>query len=63
MRRLIDLNRGAVFEDTRGVVGSAPYKLGDQRKQVISEQGGLIQGRKQVNCEQEREQVNRGANR
>ena len=33
MRRLVDLNRGAVFEDTTGLVGSAPYKLGDQVRQ------------------------------
>ena len=34
MKRLVDLNRGAVFEDTRGIVGSAPYRLGEQRRQV-----------------------------
>ena len=33
MKRLIDLNRGALFEDTTGLVGSAPFKLGDQRRQ------------------------------
>ncbi len=34
MKRLIDLNSGSLFEDTRGMVGSAPYKLGEQRRQV-----------------------------
>ena len=33
MRRLVDLNRGAVFKDTTGLVGSAPFKLGDQVRQ------------------------------
>ena len=33
MKRLVDLNRGALFEDTTGLVGSAPFKLGDQRRQ------------------------------
>ena len=33
MKRLIDLNRGALFEDTTGLVGSAPFKLGDQKRQ------------------------------
>jgi hypothetical protein len=35
MKRLIDLNSGSLFEDTRGMVGSAPYKLGEQRRQVF----------------------------
>jgi len=35
MKRLIDLNSGSLFEDTRGMVGSAPYKLGEQRRQVL----------------------------
>ena len=30
MKRLVDLNHGALFEDTSGLVGSAPFKLGDQ---------------------------------
>ena len=33
MKRLVDLNRGALFEDTSGLVGSAPFKLGDGRRQ------------------------------
>ena len=33
MKRLVDLNRGALFEDTTGMVGSAPFKLGDQKRQ------------------------------
>ena len=33
MRRLVDLNRGAIFKDTGGLVGSAPFKLGDQVRQ------------------------------
>ena len=33
MKRLVDLNRGALFEDTTGLVGSAPFKLGDQKRQ------------------------------
>ena len=33
MKRLVDLNRGALFEDTSGLVGSAPFKLGDQKRQ------------------------------
>ena len=33
MKRLIDLNKGALFEDTRGVVGSGPFKLGSQQRQ------------------------------
>ncbi|XP_023347387.1 uncharacterized protein LOC111716187 [Eurytemora carolleeae] len=33
MKKLIDLNRGSVFEDKRGMVGSAPYKLGEQKRQ------------------------------
>ena len=36
MKRLVDLNRGAVFEDTRGVVGSGPFKLGGQQNQDSS---------------------------
>ena len=34
MKKLIDLNRGSVFDDKRGMVGSAPYKLGEQKRQV-----------------------------
>ena len=30
MKRLVELNHGALFEDTSGLVGSAPFKLGDQ---------------------------------
>ena len=33
MKRLVDLNRGALFEDTSGLVGSAPFKLGEGRRQ------------------------------
>ena len=33
MRRLVDLNRGAVFKDTIGLVFSAPFKLVDQVRQ------------------------------
>lgn len=33
MKRLVDLNHGALFEDTSGLVGSAPFKLGDQVRQ------------------------------
>ena len=37
MRRLVDLNRGAIFKDTTGLVGSAPFKLGDQIRQGPSD--------------------------
>ena len=33
MKKLIDLNRSALFEDTHNVVGSAPFKLGQGAKQ------------------------------
>ena len=33
MKRLVDLNRCALFEDTSGLVGSAPFKLGEGRRQ------------------------------
>ena len=34
MKRLVDLNRGALFEDTTGLVGSAPFKLGEDKNVI-----------------------------